>query len=1198
MRIKKLELCGFKSFVDPTALEFSQGISGIVGPNGCGKSNIVDALRWVLGEQSAKRLRGDAMEDVIFNGTDHGRGPAGMAEVSLLLENDGRDCEQEISETIQALRDVPEILVTRRYFRSGESEYLINRRPCRLKDITELFLGTGVGTKAYAMIEQGRVDQLVNARPEDLRLFIEEAAGTTLYRDRRLAAERKMERTRENLARVNDILQEIERQIAFFRRMAKRAEQYRVYQAELRTVELQLARRVFDRLSAEIAELDGLRRRLREQEQEAVASIGRLESERDAAREILTSVETELRGRQESLFRLRTVREREQTRLEMLGREDAESVERLARIERDQAQMAIRLDEARGDIARREASLRELGRERGERTGSLTASLTDVAFEEREVGRISDLLEKAKTEVVEQLRKESEFRNQRFVLEQREEERRARRQAFIEDLRVLDHEASALGAEAGRITAARGSLDERTAATREELEITQRSVERFRVRKVELERATLETAGALAESESRLGAAEEVERGYERYQEGVRAVMRKHAEGPNGILNLVAEILEAPPEFEKAVAAVLGDRLQYVIVRTPEDARDAICDLKTAAAGRSSFVSVEPYSGSTATPGADELKGRSRRGEGPTALIDVVHVEEGYGALAERLLGDAILVENLESGISLWRQNGRLRTMVTPEGDVVYPNGVISGGSVAPHEEHLLAQRREIRRLRIEVERLRSDLTDLDTRRGEASARLDEAEKRLAGVEESLRSLSVERVSLEKDAEKVAEGLARGQAQTSRSHTEIAILERELAEFAAELLNVAKALEETALERSSQEESRRRLEAELAERRRTLEARARAATELRVLAAQAAEKEERLREGLEQLSANVRDLEERLTGLEGEGDALRLRAASRESEGRALRGVVDRSLEEESSEDEKIEAIQSKAALLRQTVERVETELTVLRGTLEAVRSQRAELDVTVAEKSLRRDHAVEGIRERYQLEIAEVAVESADETDLEARLLELRQKVDRIDRSQVAVEAIGELEEEERRRELLMTQKADLERSLGDLQKTIASLNRASRDRFAETFAAVNEKFQETFPKLFRGGQARLVFTDETNLLETGVDIHVQPPGMNLRTLSLLSGGQKALTAVSLIFSLFMCRPSPFCVLDEVDAPLDDANIDRFNEMVREMGNGSQFLIITHNKRTMEVAEGLYGVTMEEPGVSKIVSVRFEHAA
>ncbi|MGH7820571.1 MAG: AAA family ATPase, partial [Candidatus Binatia bacterium] len=430
MRIRKLELCGFKSFVEPTALELSPGISAIVGPNGCGKSNLVDALRWVLGEQSPSRLRGDGMEDVIFNGSAN-RGPVGMAEVSLLLENDGERGAEELPEY---LRDVPEILVSRRYFRSGESEYLINRRVCRLKDITELFLGTGVGTRAYAMIEQGRVDQLVNAKPEDLRLFIEEAAGTTRYRSRRLAAERKMERTKENLARVNDILQEIERNIALFRRMAKRAEQYRVWQQELRTVELQLARRRFDRLTEEIAAIEGVRDELRRREAEILESIARAEEEREAARRALGGAETELRERQEAVFALRSARERSETRLEMLEREDREAEERVARILREREQMRRRRGELREEAARRGEEMRALASERSAREAELATSLRSATEEEVDVLRLADALEKAKTDIVELLGREAELRNRIAAAERRAAEQGERRTRLLAEL--------------------------------------------------------------------------------------------------------------------------------------------------------------------------------------------------------------------------------------------------------------------------------------------------------------------------------------------------------------------------------------------------------------------------------------------------------------------------------------------------------------------------------------------------------------------------------------------------------------------------------------------------------------------------------------------------------------------------------------------------------------------------------------------
>ncbi|MGH7818198.1 MAG: chromosome segregation protein SMC, partial [Candidatus Binatia bacterium] len=469
---------------------------------------------------------------------------------------------------------------------------------------------------------------------------------------------------------------------------------------------------------------------------------------------------------------------------------------------------------------------------------------------------------------------------------------------------------------------------------------------------------------------------------------------------------------------------------------------------------------------------------------------------------------------------------------------------------------------------------------------------------RADALEESLRERSMERVALDKDGERVRESLSRTRGQADRLRQEASALEEEIAALGADVAAAQAAIAETGDDRRRRDEERRALETGLSARRDAVESRSRATTEIRVELARVLEKEESLRDGLARVESQSGELDQRLADLEGESESLAHRAGARTEERQALRVALEANRGEETRIAAAFEESRARTSALREAIDRAETQLAAGRAELDRIRSERSERDLAYAEKSMRRDHVESAIAERYQLTLAEVTREPGEEAELEARVQELQGKVDRIDRSQVGIEAAGELAEAEQRRDFLVTQKADLEASVADLQKTIASLNRASRDRFAETFAAVNEKFQETFPKLFRGGRGRLVFTDESNLLETGVDIQVQPPGMNLRTLSLLSGGQKALTAVSLIFSLFLHRPSPFCVLDEVDAPLDDANIDRFNQMVREMGEESQFLLITHNKRTMEVAETLYGVTMEEPGVSKIVSVRFQRAA
>ena len=1190
MKIRKLELSGFKSFVDPTILELSTGISAIVGPNGGGKSNLVDALRWVLGEQSPSRLRGGAMEDVLFNGSAH-RGPVGMAEVSLLLENDGWLAGDELPE---ALRDVAEILVTRRYFRSGESEYLINRRPCRLKDITGLFLGTGAGTRAYSLIEQGKVDQLVTAKPEEIRLFIEEVAGTTRYRSCRIAAERKLERTRDNLYRANDMLREIDRSIAIFQRMAKRPEQYRRLQEELRHVELQLGRRRRDRLTAEIDAAEGRYKTLHGRDRALGSSIESLEGERVTARRDLAALEEELRGQQEVFFDLRSRRERSEARLEILDRDSASAGERVLRLEGELAQLVERSTRASEESGALEADLAALVEQRRIRGGELEASLQSASTEEAGLARLGDMLEGAKNEIVELLSREAELRNRISAVEQREGERRAEGDRLAEELRTLGADVVRRASDLERIVSRRSEIESRFDVLERQLEGARGRAEASRSQREALEQAGVALARSLAEAESRLEGAEEVERGFSRYQEGVRTIMQRHQERPNGVLDLVARVLEAPPEVERAVAAVLGARLQYVIVRRPKDACEAIEELHSLGAGRSSFVPMESVGGASISSSGvvpEHLAGGPR-------LIDLIRVEEGYVSLAEKLLGDAVLVDDLPAALELHRKNGVARTVVTRDGSVFRPDGVISGGSEAPYEEQILAHGREVRRLRDDLTRLLGEQSALELRHGEVAREAAAGAAYLEALEAERRELAPARVGIQKDEERARDGLARVGGQKERGEAGKVRIETEIEELGTVLLESRAGLVEAITTRERLQRDRSGLDQSLTDRRVALELRTRAATDLKVELAQLAEKESRLRETIERLHGLKTELEDRSTAIEEEIRDLGERATSAAGEADGLRVTLEDTRRREGEHGTTVEAARAKATERRDRIDELERRLEAARAELDDIRSTRSGVELQRAEKAMHRDALEAEIRERYEFDLATVEIEVADEDDLASRFEHLRDRVDRLGASKMGMEAVGELEEEQKRREFLLTQKTDLESSVANLQKTIASLNRASRDRFTETFDAVNGKFQETFPKLFHGGHARLQFTDESNLLESGVDIQVQPPGMKLRTLSLLSGGQKALTAVSLMFSLFLCRPSPFCVLDEADAPLDDANIDRFNGIVSEMGQDSQFLLITHNKRTMEVADTLYGVTMEEPGVSKIVSVRFQRAA
>jgi len=1188
MRIKQLQLTGFKSFVDRTALDFPSRITGIVGPNGCGKSNIVDSIRWVLGEQSPKHLRGDAMEAVIFNGNSR-LAPLGMAEVSLTFENDEprpvTDLDLDVSTLPAHFRNLSTITIARRYFRSGDSEYLINKIPCRLKDITELFLGTGVGSKAYGIIEQGRVEQFINAKPEERRLFIEEAAGITLYRSRRLAAERKIERARENLARVNDILQEIDRQVRYIERQAKKAEEFRRLQGELRGLELTLARLQWNRLQAE---QEGLEAKLIELSDDEAAVRAALEAsegaQRDAAERAAAAEQRHARLR-EALAVADAERERVRERLQMQLQERQERERRGGRLNEDLEALGRTRHDLERDRGRAE-------RERDEHAQYVLFDEGELQTREKELDDARRVLAAAQAELeavkgtlVEHLTREVEARNALTAIERRRDETarqlgklRTEVEAVDERLRDLDRQAAARRDDIEQLRA-------QLAATTGEKEAHAKGLRGLAERRRACERAVADLDAELLQAGSRLASLEQIQSNYEGFHRGVRAIMREQPSAEGGVLGVVADVIEIPEEHERAAAAALGDRLQYVIVRDPEEAVGAVDHLRRAAGGRGSFIPLEPRR--NGGHGAASVNGTSRR------FLDLVRVPQHFQAVAESLLGEVVLVPDLASAVALWQQNGVRLTLVTPEGDVIDPSGVITGGSDRPIEEEILARRREIEALRAVVN---ATAARADAGRAElevASGALTEAEAALRTLDEGLHGLTLRIVGAEKDLERLH--LERPQY----------LSRREVVQFEIESLteeDQAAAEEQGRVrERSRQMDADRlALEARVAEQRMATEGFAQRADELsaavttmKVRVAERRERQQAAAASVESLRRQEGELALRETALATEREATeRERAALDEAITQARNEEVERERARESLGSD-VEAAAEEVGRSVSGVREAEEQTRAWRASLDEKRAARGEIELRRSETRLRMDHLGQTMREKYETELAAVEPAALSEEEIEAggaRVEALRTRLNRL--GDVNVGAIDELRALEERQQFLSSQREDLERSLADLERTIQKLNRASRTRFAETFARVNETFQQVFPRLFRGGEGRLVLTDEHNLLETGVDIIVCPPGKRLDSVGLLSGGEKALVAVSLILSLFLINPTPFCILDEVDAPLDDANINRFSQMIREMSDRSQFIVITHNKRTMEAADVLYGVTMQEPGVSKIISV------
>jgi chromosome segregation protein len=1169
-----LEVIGFKSFCDRSVVQFNEPITAVVGPNGCGKSNIVDAIRWCMGEQSAKHLRGGAMQDVIFAGSDS-RGPLGMCEVTLVFENDGNVPLEYLAYS--------EIAVTRKLYRDGTSEYFLNKTPCRLRDVVDFFLGTGIGAKAYSIIEQGRVGMIVSSKAEDRRFLIEEAAGITKYKVKKKAAEKKMDQTRQNLLRVSDVTAEIEKQLASLRRQAQKAERYKQYKAELKDIELWSATQRWlgyfaeERVAAEAhAAVDA------EREGASTALLSR-EAEVEAARLQAAEEEHRLSEQQEELYLLdnriklgEAEAEHEEREARQLDDRAVEGEEEIERLDQQVASDAGEEEGAREELRLLEettAGQPEALREREEQTRARKEELAGVQKQvdqtRHDVGACKGDIARAEGEE----RASARRRDDLAIRVQRLQEEDARLQQRVGDLR---HESA-------RLSDALGGLKQLTLGLTEERE---RSEARARELKESLAASGKELdslTSDLNKKRSRRQSLEEIHAKYEGFARGTRAILAAK-ESRWGILGPIADFIDAPAELEGAVEAVLAERMGAVLVESQEVGVDAIELLKSKNEGRASFFPVNRFSESAVVDTPEGVKGR---------LLEQLKCAPEHEGLLRYLFGEVFIVDDLLTALDLWRAGAR-HTYVTVEGEVCDSHGVVTGGSKEAAAAGVLAQKREMR----ELDEL---LSPMEARHVELLALHTANKEELAAIQKSLEALKhdahqheMKILTHDKDLHRIVEELSRSEQRLSTLGEDRAELERQADEAARETEEAALALRAARDRLVSLEDQLSQLGADQVRLMEAVEGAQEALTALRIEVAQTEEKRTRLQQSIARLSAErsdkasrkVRLLESIRLGREQAGE-LRGTAAARREELIRLVDLRARHVEE-------LQLARSAYEEKRAELGRHEGEMKTLRHTLESLLNEATRLEVKRHDLLASRTHLEESIAERYRLDVREHLHDYHLRTLCgdaeEARAEELRDLIDRM--GEINLNAIEEYNQLETRFTFLSGQKSDLEKALAQLEEAIDRINKTSKQRFRQVFDLVNAKFQEIFPRCFHGGQARLVLTDEENLLESGIEIIAQPPGKKNSTVEVLSGGEKAMTAVALIFAIFLIKPSPFCLLDEVDAPLDEANVGRFNDLIRELTDRTQFIVITHNKRTMQIADQLYGVTMEEPGISKLVSV------
>jgi chromosome segregation protein len=1180
MKLKSLEAIGFKSFVDRLHLSFPGGITTIVGPNGCGKSNVVDAVLWAIGERSAKHLRGKLMEDVIFNGTD-GRKPLGMAEVSLTFSN-------EDGSAPETYEQYSEIMVTRRLYRSGESEYLINKTPCRLRDITDLLLDTGIGINGYSIVEQGRVEHLISANPQDRRFLIEEAAGIAKYKERKRLALMKMEATQQNLLRIQDIIAEVKRQIITLERQVKRAEEYKAIRKEVKEIEIRFALQDYAELSEKGEAARGYLKALRDRELEISAQNAKKEALIESMRLSGMEEEEKLRSLQQEVFELGRKIQKMENEIEFFHREEGG-------LQKQENQFIEEIRESlrawrgtRRERWRTEQSRKELGegsRENEEILKELETLFNDFRSTHQE---LLEELEAEKVELIDTLTQLTSLKNRLTHLEERKEDLQKRIRSNLKEsdevrtrLAQLEEAFSEKIKERELNLSIQSVYQEEKVRWEGELEGLK---EIFHQRQTE--RSVLEET--LRQDRSRYLSLKELQENYEGYEKGVKSILlrkREEQEKWEGILGAVADILEPDPKYEIPLEAVLGQRLQYLIVAGETEAMGAISFLKRESLGRGSFIPVG-MKGNQAQPLYAE------EGE-PVSLLRFVNVKEGFAPIAEFLIGDVGVVEHLEGALHWIKKEGGFGTLVTLEGEVVERSGVVSGGSL-DQGLSLLERRRKIKDLELRVKEAEEECRKAYEEEGRLQKVIHEKGVQLEGRRKEIQEKEIELLHQERDLEGLKKELSQFHQRMEVIQFEQKQLEEENQDLEKEKREVSAQMEREEAKKKDGEEKVQLLKRKVEEVGEGTENLGGTITEKKVFLASVEERKRGLEGQIQNLSETQRSLREQISKKVKGVRECRMEGVSLRKKIQQYERELRESLEKYRINEGALSTQREKVETLSNEWKEVEASSKYLRRELEDVRQKIHEEEILASEVQLKLSHLQESIKERYGTTLSTSIGASPAEfpkEEMSKRLAELKSALEGF--GEVNLMAIEEYQELKQRHDFLSEQQADLHQALDSLRKAILRINRTTTRRFLETFHLVNEKFKEVFMRLFKGGQASLILLDEQDPATTGIDIIAQPPGKKLQNIDLLSGGEKALVATALLFGLFMIKPTPFCLLDEVDAPLDDANINRFIELVKEFSITSQFVIITHNKNTMEASNTLYGITMETPGVSKVVSVR-----
>ncbi len=1184
MYLKKIEIQGFKSFADKTEIEFKNEITAIVGPNGSGKSNISDAIRWVLGEQSIKNLRGSKMEDVIFSGTEKRR-PLGYAEVTITFDNNSGKMPL----------DYREIAVTRRMFRSGESEYYINKNSCRLKDIRELFMDSGIGKDGYSIIGQGKIDEILSNKPEDRRSIFEEAAGIIKYRSKKEEAERKLEKTDNNIIRIKDLIYEVSNQKDVLEEEAKKATEFTRIYSKLKSLEINLFLRDIKRLEKQINEANI-------EKTSNTVELENIEIEKNSIEEKYNFLKTNIDCMEKEIEESRTIKfdtiqsfEKNKNQVELL-------TEKESFIDKDIQRLINEKLEAELNLQKLEESKVDVNEELEKLNTAIVEKRNELDFNNARISEIDKLLldeemklELEKSKIMTEYNQSSDKRSQINSINSFNENIDKRITQLENEIKDNELHLSELLIKIDVLNSNENNI-------KNEIESEKQEVDKLKMKKISLEEKYNSLNEHIKSHQIKLNGLnasynlyKNMEAGYEGYYKSVKGLLSgtKNNDFLNkGLVGVVADLLKVEATYEKAIDISLGSSIQNIVVETEEDAKKLVNYLKVNKLGRATFLPINVIKGKTI-----KIDPKDKDEYGILGLAsDLITYDKKYKDIFESLLGRTIIVKDIDYGIRFANKYSHIYRIVTLDGEVLNSGGSITGGSSGKEAFSIINRKNKIQSLKAEIDSINNDIIDIEKNKTSLIKDINHIEINISDKDKSLKSLELRLYDTERVQNNNAYEVKRLNDDINKKISEINTLKKELESFLDsksnliyELSEIEKVIEarkieveKNTLHINSLKQNRSDLDIVL--------------TDIRLSI-------NNLENSIASIEENVSSYLDRkkliLTSLDEKNKAIviheeDLNECSKKKE-EFISLINDYEVSEEAISLKLKELMQKKDSFMKTFYDEQER-LKVINKRISQMEKHNSNIEIKLAKHQLHYENIHEKLLEDYELTVEDAEKFETEIIDMQLAQDEVKKLKEEIKNlGNVNVSAIDEYKNVTERYDFITLQHSDLIKAKDDLKEVIKDMEKKMRIQFSESFEEINENFSKVFSILFNGGKARLELDEEDDILKSGIEIKVQPPGKRLQNLSLLSGGEKSLTAVAILFAILRTKPAPFCILDEIDAALDEANISRYTNYLKQFNEMTQFVMITHRKTTMEIADILYGVTMEENGVSKLISVKLK---